>query len=139
MNSGRLSEAETQHLDKIGSALDPVRLLQQIQFLQVAFWRHAVIESGKTGRLIDARPVRYRFLNAPEFIAQALLQQLRQKHPGQFLDNQVRTLQRRVNLWRWKMILEFDDLGIGDPAALADTPSPTMRGVSAPTVGVEVQ
>jgi hypothetical protein len=34
---------------------------------------------------------------------------LHQHYPGQFADNQLRTLQRRVQAWRAKAILTFND------------------------------
>jgi hypothetical protein len=34
---------------------------------------------------------------------------LQQRYPGQFANNQLRTLQRHIQLWRAKTILAFDD------------------------------
>ncbi len=45
----------------------------------------------------------------PEQTAKALLQKLQQCYPDQYSDNQLRTLQRRVKIWRAKTILIFDD------------------------------
>lgn len=45
----------------------------------------------------------------PERTAKSLLIELQQHYPGLFGDNQLRTLQRRVQTWRAKAILTFDD------------------------------
>jgi len=44
--SGILAEEKIQHLTRVFHALDPVRLLQQLQALQDALWRHVVPESS---------------------------------------------------------------------------------------------
>jgi hypothetical protein len=51
---GILSVERVQHLTQVFHALDPVRLLQQIETLQDALWRHAVREA--TGSSADANP-----------------------------------------------------------------------------------
>ncbi|RLB94100.1 MAG: hypothetical protein DRH50_06895 [Deltaproteobacteria bacterium] len=38
-----------------------------------------------------------------------MLQELIERYPGQYQENQLRTLQRRVQAWRAKAILTFDD------------------------------
>lgn len=48
VSSGILAEERVQHLTRVFHALDPVRLLQQIQALQDALWRHVVPESPLT-------------------------------------------------------------------------------------------
>ena len=45
----------------------------------------------------------------PERTAKAVLDELLEKHPGQFILGQLRTLQRRVQVWRAETILGFDD------------------------------
>jgi len=45
----------------------------------------------------------------PERTAKAVLDELLEKHPGQFIPGQLRTLQRRVQVWRAETILGFDD------------------------------
>ena len=45
----------------------------------------------------------------PERTAKSVLLELRQRYPGQFPDGQLRTLQRRVLVWRAKVILTFDE------------------------------
>ncbi len=43
-----LADERLQHLTEVFQALDPVRLLQQIQTLQDALWRHAISEAKTT-------------------------------------------------------------------------------------------
>src|SRR5258708_31453026 len=45
----------------------------------------------------------------PERTAKAALLELQSRYPGQFPDAQLRTLQRRVQVWRAQVILTFDD------------------------------
>lgn len=45
----------------------------------------------------------------PEKTAKAAFDELQDKHPGQFIPGQLRTLQRRVQAWRAGIILGFDD------------------------------
>ena len=47
--------------------------------------------------------------NNPERTAKSLLLELHERYPGQYNDNQLRTLQRRVQNWRAKAIITFDD------------------------------
>lgn len=47
--------------------------------------------------------------NNPERTAKSLLLELQERYPGQYNDNQLRTLQRRVQNWRAKAIITFDD------------------------------
>lgn len=49
---GSLTEERNQHWNRVFQALDPVRLLQQIQSLQNALWRHAVEESETSGQSV---------------------------------------------------------------------------------------
>jgi len=157
-------------LNVIYHALDPVRLLKQIEALQDALWQHAVQSSpsgiadseskydlsfkanicGLSGEpekvsinndLVINAEVRnkrkYRrtkktkiprcwrtrkdpfehvwdeickwLENNPERTAKSLLLELQERYPGQYNDNQLRTLQRRVQNWRAKAIITFDD------------------------------
>ena len=157
-------------LNAIYHALDPVRLLKQIEALQDALWQHAVQSSpsgiadseskydlsfkanicGLSGEpekvsinndLVINAEVRnkrkYRrtkktkiprcwrtrkdpfehvwdeickwLENNPERTAKSLLLELQERYPGQYNDNQLRTLQRRVQNWRAKAIITFDD------------------------------
>jgi hypothetical protein len=45
---------------------------------------------------------------APERTALSLFAQLQERYPGQYASGQVRTLQRRVHVWRARTILLFD-------------------------------
>ena len=155
-------------LNAIYHALDPVRLLKQIDTLQDALWQHAVQPhpSGSTGSKgkydlrfkasicgLSGKPAKaginpvintevrnkrryrrtkktktprywrtrkdpfenvtteiYKWLeNNPERTAKSLLLELQSRYPGQYKDNQLRTLQRRVQNWRAKAIITFDD------------------------------
>jgi len=157
-------------LNAIYHALDPVRLLKQIEALQDALWQHAVQPhpSGSTyskgkydlrfkasicglsgepakvntnNDLVINAEVRnkrkYRrsrktkirrwwrtrkdpfehvwdeickwLENNPERTAKSLLFELQERYPGKYNDNQLRTLQRRVQNWRAKAIITFDD------------------------------
>lgn len=49
IHSGIFADEQAQHLTDVFQALDPVRLLQQIQALQDALWQHAVQESHTNG------------------------------------------------------------------------------------------
>ena len=46
---------------------------------------------------------------SPERTAKSIFQELRECYPSQFTDGQLRTLQRRVQEWRAKSILTFND------------------------------
>jgi len=45
----------------------------------------------------------------PERAAKDALRELQQRYPGQFIDGQLRTLQRRVQAWRAKITIAFND------------------------------
>jgi len=172
-SSGTGDAKMIERLDSIYHALDPVRLLKQIQALQDALWQHAVLimqlhpsgntdskdkyelrfrasmcglsdEPGKDGMNDDLvikagerNKRKYRrtkktkiprwwrtrkdpfeggwdeicqwLENNPERTAKSLLVALQERYPGQYHDNQLRTLQRRVQNWRAKVIITFDD------------------------------
>ncbi len=154
----------------MAQSLDPVLLLQQVETLLEALWRHAVflVPGGAVtaepraqsapvtfqrtasavpigGDLDDAQPGgygacplrRYRrttrqqgprwwrtrpdpfaavwdevgawLAAAPERTAKSLFVALQQRYPGRFPDVQLRTLQRRVQVWRADALLTFDD------------------------------
>jgi hypothetical protein len=57
--SGTLAAETVQHWTQVFRALDPVRLLQQIQTLQDALWRHALPESSTAGAQTAAQHVRF--------------------------------------------------------------------------------
>lgn len=197
-----LTEESTEHLTQVFRALDPVRLLQQIQTLQDALWRHTGQESPAVGPAVSqptpaqhvdfsltvsmptddgmpevdqsilAEPLaeassavrkrKYRqvrkprgprtwrtrqdplaavsaelhqwFLAAPDRTAKSLLQELQTHYPGQYPASLLRTLQRRVRMWRSQVILEFDDrlvradasLNYARPTRLRATPTASL-------------
>lgn len=180
-----------QRLAALAHTLDPVRLLQQIETLLDALWRHAVflvpggaVNAGPTtqtapvtfqrtaravphGEDLDreqaggcsAYPTRrYRratrqqgprwwrtrpdpfaavwdeiaacLAAAPERTAKSLFAELQQRYPGQFPDVQLRTLQRRVQVWRADALLTFDDQWLHEDALVPPVlPSP-LRALS---------
>ena len=186
---GTLTEEQNQHWNHVFHTLDPVRLLQQIQSLQDALWRHAVEESSDTSEQsalehvsfdlaaclppgaddhglglsstvetsAKAQKRKYRrtrkslgprtyrthpdpfedvkielhqwFLEAPDRTAKSLLRQLQERYPGRYPDNQLRTLQRRLRVWRSQMILEFDDDLTREDVQLNTSLPPSLRGV----------
>jgi hypothetical protein len=146
--------------------LDPVRLLQQLERLQEALWRHAIFRTRGSSAISDlvahfdlsacggagdeataetlvrlrpdGTPIRkyrrtekskgprlYRtrkdpfeavwdevcqwLTEQPERTGRSVFDDLQQRYPGQFANNQLRTLQRHIQLWRAKTILAFDD------------------------------
>ena len=164
-----LDTGQRERLRIIYQALDPVLLLRQIEVLQEALWRHAVVgtstaepegvaepvtdavrfdvtacglsdggppakeqtrdEAGKGRRkyhrAVKANQPRWWRTRpdpfakvweevegwlqaAPERTAKAMFQELQLRHPGQFTDSQVRTLQRRVKEWRERALVQFD-------------------------------
>jgi len=163
--AGVLSTTDRVRLTTIAQTLDPVQLLRQIEQLQNALWRHALIQmsgnmpdrietarsdaptirftlDGSTtkdtttrGEAAEGRkyrrttglkgPRRYRtrpdpfaavwseieqeLTVHPERTAKAAFENLQQRYPGTFPATQLRTLQRRVQEWRKRAILAFDD------------------------------
>ncbi|MEN8154749.1 MAG: hypothetical protein ABFR75_12085 [Acidobacteriota bacterium] len=165
-------------MSDIYRALDPIRLLKQLETLQDALWQHSIQikqfdtsdntesrekyelsfkvnmcgnfginpvnnlnneilikpEEGrkrkyrrkqkiKTPRWWRTKPDKFEPVweeickwleNNPERTATSLLSDLQKVYPGQYLDNQLRTLQRRVQKWRAKAIITFDDSWIDE-------------------------
>lgn len=188
-----LSAQQAQHLSQLFSALDPVRLLQQIQTLQDALWRHAVVESSmpdasdsthvrfdltdclpvgdllsgkeeilspqaiettteshkrkyrRTAKSLAPRTYRTRkdpfeevnnelhqwLLDAPDRTAKSLLAELQQRYPEQYSDYLLRTLQRRVQGWRSRMIIEFDTQLVYQDATLNHAVPSPLRATDA--------
>jgi hypothetical protein len=62
--SGIVAEAKQQELQRITEALDPMRLLTQLEQLQKALWRHAVIASSET--MTSPAPVRFEVAHCTE-------------------------------------------------------------------------
>jgi hypothetical protein len=178
--SGVGTTQELEKLNNIYLALDPIRLLKQLEALQDALWQHSVlikpvnpspsdctIENDKydlsfkvnmcgltgvnskksinTGLIINEErrnKRKYRrkkkekiprwwrtrkdpfenvweeickwLENNPERTAKSLLMKLQKCYPGQYFDNQLRTLQRRVQKWRANTIITFDDNWINE-------------------------
>lgn len=166
-----LDSERRERLQALYGALDPVALLQQLEVLQDALWRHAAVgtvATGPTGE-VAGRPDAVRFTAvacthesgddktrgakdgkvgpdqsrrkyhrtvkasqprwwrtrldpfadvwkevegwlqaAPDRTAKAIFEDLQQRHPGQFSEGQVRTLQRRVRDWRERALVHFD-------------------------------
>jgi len=196
--SGHLDKAAEKHLKRVFRTLDPVRLLQQIQTLQDALWRHAVQtelqtanghsnpisahitfdvqacmpavtlasnggdssltvinSSDKTTETLRKRKYRrtrkprkprtYRtrkdpfeavkdelhawFLEEPDITGKALLHKLQNHYPGLYPDKLLRTLQRRLQVWRKQVVFEFDDQLIRKDVALTEPPAPQLRAV----------
>jgi hypothetical protein len=164
--SGVLDAASQRRLHAVYWALDPVRLLRQLEALQEALWRHAVFGSrtnSPIGDLVarfelsacggagdeatadtvvrlrpDGTPKRkyrrtekskgprlYRtrkdpfeagwdevcqwLVAQPQRNGRSIFDELQQRDPGQFANGQIRTLQRRIAIWRAKTVLTFDD------------------------------
>ena len=188
--AGILSAARQQHLTEVFHALDPVRLLQQVEALQDVLWQHVVQAASvpaaappvrfdltaclptaeaalddntlnlslPTDETTSVRPnrkyhrlqptqkphtwrtradpfaavaheVQQWFLVGPERTAQSLLQELQARYPGQYPDGLLRTLQRRVRLWRRETILAFDEHLIREDASLNQTLPTALRAI----------
>jgi hypothetical protein len=178
-----LSQATHEHLQAIYAALDPVRLLMQLQALQDALWRHAEVmspslpsstetvrfhvgESIATGvdHRVEAvelthRERKYRHAPKPRtprtwrtrpdpfesvwdeitrwleerpvLTAKSVLSRLRKHNPGQYPDNQLRTLQRRVKEWRARALLQFDDQWLSEEVLIGTVlPNPLTATVA---------
>lgn len=62
---------------------------------------------------------------APERTAKSIFAELQRRYPGQFPDVQLRTLQRRVQVWRADALLAFDDQWLQEDTLLPQVlPSP---------------
>jgi hypothetical protein len=197
LNSNILQEDVREHLSRVYRALDPVRLLQQLQALQDALWRQAVrgpfgsndpgreavpamhfdptacVSSDKLvvqGDEVDCKPtggemdidhrgrkyhrakrslgprtyrtrqdpfeavndeLHERFLAAPELTAKMLLTELQQRQPAEYPDRLLRTLQRRVNEWRKRTILAFDDRLVTEDLIVGQSLPVPLRAVTA--------
>lgn len=58
----------------------------------------------------------------PDATAKELMQRLKAKHPDQFKDGQIRTLQRRIRQWRKVMARQLVFEGGGELASYAQPP-----------------
>jgi len=186
-----LAPETQQRLATLAQTLDPVRLLQQIETLLEALWRHAVflvpggavtaeptaqaqpvafqrtasvvvngedLERAPTGGCSAYPTRRYRrttrqqgprwwrtrpdpfatvwdevaacLAAAPERTAKSIFVELQRRYPGQFPDVQLRTLQRRVQVWRADALLTFDDQWLQEDVLVPPVlPSP-LRALS---------
>jgi hypothetical protein len=188
VTAGVLDAGRRERLETIYQALDPVVLLRQIDVLQDALWRRAVLRTAATEpedvvqAPIDAvafdltargpwsgeasgtddssdgigrsrrkyhrtvkttqprwwrtRPdpfadvweeVEGWLRAAPERTAKAMFQELQDRHPGQFTDSQVRTLQRRVKEWRERSLVQFDAAWLDQDALAGAVLPPRLK------------
>lgn len=184
-------------LQAIFQALDPVRLLRQIEALQDALWKHAVLPTTErsekhpqTGTQAEIRftasacgghldekspgsldspsltypgerrkrkyhrtkpPRRLRswrtrpdpfeavwaeicrwLATNPERTAKSLFSELQQHYPDQFAAGQLRTLQRRVQAWRAKAILTFNDQWLEEDLLATEVLPPPLGVIMEP-------
>jgi len=192
LGSGVLNQSTRERLQSVYAALDPVRLLGQLETLQDALWRHAVIStpigplagtetavttvrfgvngceltgdqaSGEQGHMQLAPPQRGRrtyrrtpkprahrtwrtradpfeavwgeitqWLGArPERTARSILEELQRRYLGQYPDNRLRTLQRRVKVWRARALLQFDDHWLREDVLVGETLPRPLRATA---------
>ena len=178
---------ENEIMDKfnlINHALDPVRMLKQIQVLQDALWQHVVLEKqtspfngAASKNVYDLKfqsPIcglshessvkvnnedlikpgikkrrQYRrtkkprvkhwwrtrkdpfeniwseackwLENNPERTATSILLDLQKKYPGEYTKGQLRTLQRRVKIWRKTAIITYDDAVLNEDSIIGSS------------------
>ena len=67
----------------------------------------------------------------PERTAQSVLLELQTRYPGQFAPGQLRTLQRRVQAWRAKVLLTFDDQWLREDSLAGQTLPRPLQAVEA--------
>jgi len=179
--------------DLINHALDPVRLLKQIQVLQDALWQHVVL-AKQTKPFNDAvsknvydlkfqpaiggsphefsvkinnedlikseikkrrqyrktkKPrvkhwwrtrkdpfknvwseVRKWLENYPERTATSILLDLQKKYPGEYTNGQLRTLQRRIKIWRKNSIITYDDAVLNEGSIIEGTSAWDLKAVT---------
>lgn len=200
VGTGILPPEQVTHLTHLFQSLDPVRLRQQIETLQDALWRHAIVEAKPTAAeppgmdlapplpfdlaaclptsvsvknaaagqasLVaapgqkrkyrrqdkEAKPRTWRtridpfaqvnaelyqwFLAAPESTAKALLQRLQAQNPDSYPNHLLRTLQRRVLIWRRQVVLEFDTQFTQQESLLASMLPAPLRAIPVVAQGV---
>jgi hypothetical protein len=190
--AGVLDAAMRRKLDTIVHALDPVRLLRQIETLQDALWRHAIHGSPSSKPSLDSAPAvrfsphgcgiltegqpagvaasddlvntsrskrkyhratkprgprTYRtrtdpfaevwdeitqwLATHPEQTAKEALEELQQRYPGAYPTCHLRTLQRRVQEWRVRTIVIFNDEWFREDVLAGTTILPSLRLVPA--------
>jgi len=64
----------------------------------------------------------------PERTAKSVLLELQQRYPGTYPDEQLRTLQRRVQAWRAEAILVFDAQWLTEEVLIGQVLPPPLRG-----------
>ncbi len=64
----------------------------------------------------------------PERTAKSVLLELQQRYPGHYPDEQLRTLQRRVQAWRAEAILVFDDHWLSEEVLIGQGGPRPLRG-----------
>ena len=64
----------------------------------------------------------------PERTAKSVLLELQQRYPGQYPDDQLRTLQRRVQAWRAEAILVFDEQWLKEEVLIGQALPGPLRG-----------
>ncbi len=70
------------------------------------------------------------FLEMPDVTGKALLKQIQDRHPDDYPDNLLRTLQRRVREWRASIILAVDTPGTGDDGLILTSSDGTVHPVT---------
>lgn len=192
LGAGVLGECDLGRLRDVYGALDPVTLLQRLQILQDAMWKHAIVgqsgngpspdpivaistisfsrntdkqtmdeafrrdetldlgrrrkyrRTGKVRKPLGPRTWRTRanpFESAwdeiegtlekrPDLTAKSILRELQQRHPGEFPDAQLRTLQRRVKEWRSGALIQFDEVWVAGEVVSAQTTSYALHATT---------
>ena len=69
------------------------------------------------------------FLDTPEITGKMLFQKLQRHYPDRYPDSLLRTLQRRLRVWRQEVIFEFDDRLMREDAPLTQPSAPQVRAV----------
>lgn len=77
--------------------------------------------------------LRQALLAAPGRTAKSLFQEVQERFPGQYPDRLLRTLQRRVKIWRQQVIIEFDDTLLHDSSLLQGASPTVLRAIWAET------
>ena len=72
------------------------------------------------------------YLESPAVPVKSLLRQLQHRHPGDYPDSLLRTLQRRVSAWRAETIIQFDDTGLLDDVLAAAAHPTALRAIALP-------
>ncbi len=67
----------------------------------------------------------------PERTAKAAFEHLQERYPGVFPATQLRTLQRRVQEWRMRTILAFDDQWLGEEVLVRRSLPLPLRAIGA--------